>query len=67
LLAHSQEAAMSEIRDVANKVANMISEISAASQQQASGVDQVNVAIMQIDEMTQLNAAMAERPRSQLR
>jgi methyl-accepting chemotaxis protein len=45
----------------------MISEISAASQQQASGVDQVNVAIMQIDEMTQLNAAMAERPRSQLR
>jgi methyl-accepting chemotaxis protein len=40
----------------AKKVADIIGEISAASQQQASGLDQVNRAITQMDETTQQNA-----------
>lgn len=44
----------------AKKVADIIGEISSASQQQASGLDQVNGAMTQMDESTQQNAAMAE-------
>jgi methyl-accepting chemotaxis protein len=53
-----------DIVAAATKVANLIGEISDASSQQASGLDQVNAAIMQMDEMTQQNAAMAEETSS---
>jgi methyl-accepting chemotaxis protein len=42
------------------KVADIIAEISAASQEQASGIEQVNKAIMQMDQITQQNAALVE-------
>jgi len=42
------------------KVANIISEISAAGQEQARGLDQVNDAVAQMDGVTQQNSAMAE-------
>ena len=42
------------------RVATLVSEISAASQEQASGIDQVNRAIMQMDTVTQTNAAQVE-------
>jgi methyl-accepting chemotaxis protein len=51
---------LSDIVGAAKKVADIIGEISSASQQQASGLDQVNGAIMQMDQSTQQNAAMAE-------
>ncbi|MBM0107783.1 methyl-accepting chemotaxis protein [Steroidobacter sp. S1-65] len=51
---------LTDIVSAAKKVADIIGEISAASQQQASGLDQVNGAITQMDESTQQNAAMAE-------
>jgi hypothetical protein len=41
-------------------VADIISEISAASQEQSSGVEQVNKAVLQLDETTQQNAALVE-------
>lgn len=41
-------------------VADIVSEIAAASQQQASGVGEINTAITQMDEMTQQNAALVE-------
>jgi methyl-accepting chemotaxis protein len=41
-------------------VAELISEINAASQEQASGIDQVNRAIVQMDSVTQSNAAQVE-------
>ena len=41
-------------------MADIIGEISSASQQQAAGLDQVNGAITHMDEGTQQNAAMAE-------
>jgi len=40
--------------------ADIIAEISAASQEQASGIEQVNRAIMQMDGVTQSNAAQVE-------
>jgi methyl-accepting chemotaxis protein len=42
------------------KVADIVSEIAAASAEQASGVEQVNSAVTQMDEMTQKNAALVE-------
>lgn len=42
------------------KVADIVSEIAAASQEQASGIDQVNGAITNMDTMTQSNAALVE-------
>jgi methyl-accepting chemotaxis protein len=48
-----------DIVAAAKQVADVIGQISAASQEQASGLDQVNHAMMQMDESTQRNAEMA--------
>jgi len=42
------------------KVSDIVSEIAAASQEQSDGIGQVNKAIMQMDGMTQQNAALVE-------
>ncbi len=41
-------------------VADIMAEITAASQEQTSGIDQINQAICQMDEVTQQNAALVE-------
>jgi len=51
---------LEEIIQGTQKVADIIAEIAAASQEQASGIDQVNNAITQMDTMTQDNAALVE-------
>src|SRR6185295_9053967 len=38
----------------------IVAEIAAASREQSSGIEQVNRAVMQMDEMTQQNAALVE-------
>ncbi|OED38973.1 hypothetical protein AB833_17565 [Chromatiales bacterium (ex Bugula neritina AB1)] len=43
-----------------NKVTNIVSEIASAGEEQSEGVKQINVAISQIDESTQRNAALVE-------
>jgi methyl-accepting chemotaxis protein len=43
------------------QVADIMSEITAASQEQSEGIEQVNTAISQMDEMTQQNAALVEQ------
>jgi len=43
------------------KVSDIISEISAASDEQATGIAEVNKAIVSMDEMTQQNAALVEK------
>jgi len=48
----------------ASKVAELIGEIAAASQEQSQGIDQVNQAISQMDKVTQANAANAEETAS---
>ena len=42
------------------QVAGLISEMAAASTEQASALEQVNAAVAQMDEMTQKNAALVE-------
>ena len=39
---------------------DIIGEISAAASEQSQGIDQVNVAVSQLDQMTQQNAALVE-------
>jgi methyl-accepting chemotaxis protein len=53
-------AKLEGIEGKVRKVAELIAEISAASQEQASGIEQVNRAIMQMDTVTQSNAAQVE-------
>ncbi|MDO8178325.1 MAG: methyl-accepting chemotaxis protein [Undibacterium sp.] len=52
---------MDEIVTSVKHVADIMSEITAASQEQSAGIEQVNLAITQMDEMTQQNAALVEQ------
>jgi methyl-accepting chemotaxis protein len=49
-----------EIMSSSKLVANIVSEISTASVEQSEGIDQVNKAIIQMDNVTQQNAALVE-------
>ena len=51
---------LEEIIEGTQKVADIVAEIAAASIEQASGIDQVNNAVTQMDNMTQDNAALVE-------
>ena len=51
---------LSAIIESVAKVSEMVSEIAAASEEQAAGIDQVNKAVGQMDQMTQQNAALVE-------
>jgi methyl-accepting chemotaxis protein len=51
---------LEEIVTAVKKVADVIAEISAASLEQAAGIEQVNKAISQMDQVTQQNAALVE-------
>jgi methyl-accepting chemotaxis protein len=53
-------ATMNEIVLAVKRVTDIMSEISAASQEQGAGIEQVNQAITQMDEVTQQNAALVE-------
>jgi methyl-accepting chemotaxis protein len=53
--------ALTTIREASHKVAGTIAEISAASHEQASGIDEMSQAVAHLDEMTQANAALAEQ------
>ncbi|EIJ44311.1 methyl-accepting chemotaxis protein [Beggiatoa alba B18LD] len=55
---------LQEIVTAVKKVSDIIAEIAAASQEQSSGIHQVNKAITQMDEMTQQNAALVEESAS---
>lgn len=52
---------MSEIVSSVKYVADIMAEITAASQEQSAGIEEVNLAITHIDEMTQQNAALVEQ------
>jgi methyl-accepting chemotaxis protein len=52
---------MLSLVDAVKRVNDIISEISAASDEQSRGIEQVNVAIAQMDQTTQQNAAMVEQ------
>ena len=52
---------MEEIVTAIKRVTDIMSEITAASQEQSQGIEQVNTAITQMDEVTQQNAALVEQ------
>src|SRR5262245_65079327 len=51
---------MDEVVSAVKKVTGLIAEISAASQEQAQGIEQVSETMTQMEKVTQQNAAMVE-------
>jgi methyl-accepting chemotaxis protein len=56
--------ALNEIAVAARKVDSLVAEIATANAEQAQGVEQVNLAVSQIDKITQNNAANSEEAAS---
>ncbi|HEX3379538.1 MAG TPA: methyl-accepting chemotaxis protein [Paraburkholderia sp.] len=54
-------AAMRHVSASISRVTQMMAEISASSLEQSTGIEQVNQAVVQMDEMTQQNAALVEQ------
>lgn len=52
---------MSEILDSFRQVTTLVDEITGASREQSSGIEQVTKAVAQMDEVTQQNAALVEQ------
>jgi len=53
-------ATMTEIVDSVRRVTGIMGEIASASQEQNAGIEQINVAITQMDQVTQQNASLVE-------
>jgi methyl-accepting chemotaxis protein len=51
---------MSDIVDSVQRVTDIMGEITMATQEQSSGIDQINMAVSQMDTVTQQNAALVE-------
>jgi methyl-accepting chemotaxis protein len=60
LVKHSGQT-LQEIVTAVKKASDIVAEIAAAAREQASGIEQVNKAILQIDQTTQQNAALVEQ------
>ena len=56
----SSGATLAEIVTSVQRVTDMVTEIAAASREQDTGIDQVNQAVVQMDRVTQSNAAQTE-------
>jgi methyl-accepting chemotaxis protein len=59
-LVNKAGTALTEIVGSIKKVASVVSDIAAASAEQATGIEQVNKALTQMDEVTQQNSALVE-------
>ncbi|WP_229008323.1 methyl-accepting chemotaxis protein [Methylophilus sp. Leaf408] len=59
-LVENAGSTMEDVVSSVQRVADIISEISAASAEQTTGIDQVNQAVTSMDETTQQNAALVE-------
>jgi methyl-accepting chemotaxis protein len=53
--------ALSEIVEAIRRVADIVSDIANASSEQATGIDQINKTLGQMDEMTQQNSSLVEQ------
>jgi methyl-accepting chemotaxis protein len=54
-------SSMSEIRQSIRHVSGIVGEIAAAAQEQSTGIEEVNKAVVQMDNVTQQNAALVEQ------
>jgi len=52
---------LNKIVDRANKLGNIVAEVAVASGEQSLGIEQVNVAVVKMSEVTQRNAAISEQ------
>jgi methyl-accepting chemotaxis protein len=59
-LVHQAGATMDEVVESVKRVSDIVAEITAASTEQSSGIDQINQAVMQMDTVTQQNASLVE-------
>ena len=59
-LTHQTQEAFQENASISVKVEQLVDEIAAASQEQSQGIGQVNIAIAEMDKVTQQTAANAE-------
>ncbi|WP_035515369.1 methyl-accepting chemotaxis protein [Paraburkholderia nodosa] len=59
-LANEAGKTMAEVTQAVARVTDIMGEIAAASTEQSRGIEQVNLAITQMDEVTQQNAALVE-------
>ena len=60
-LVNTAGSAMTEIVDEVTRVADLISQISAATREQSSGISHIGSAVAQLDQSTQQNAALVEQ------
>ena len=59
-LVNSAGESLGEIVNSIKRLSDIVSEIAAASNEQSTGVDEINRAVTQMDEMTQQNSALVE-------
>ena len=59
-LVNKAGASLTEIVDSINAVAVIVSDIAAATAEQATGIDEINRALSQMDDVTQQNSALVE-------
>jgi uncharacterized phage infection (PIP) family protein YhgE len=59
-LVNNAGKALGEIVGAIRKVSEIVSDIATASEEQATGIGQVNIALTQMDEVTQQNSALVE-------
>ncbi|WP_036014012.1 methyl-accepting chemotaxis protein, partial [Robbsia andropogonis] len=60
-LVHDAGGTMNEVVRSVQRVTDIIGEVASASTEQSTGIEQVNVAVNQMDEVTQQNAALVEQ------
>ncbi|MFP3710028.1 methyl-accepting chemotaxis protein [Paraburkholderia sp. SIMBA_009] len=61
MLVENTGSTIDEARDAIMRVTGVLQEIAAAAAEQSAGIDQVNLAVTQMDSMTQQNAALVEQ------
>lgn len=59
-IANDTAEALDKIVDEVEKAANLVSDIAIASNEQATGIDQINQGIMQVSQVVQTNSATSE-------
>jgi methyl-accepting chemotaxis protein len=64
LISSEVAGSLSEIVSAASKVNDIVSEIAVASQEQSRGIEQVNLAVSEMDKVVQVSAANAEESSS---
>ena len=57
---HAAGSTMQELMVSVDRVAKVLGEISVAAGEQSDGIGQINIAVAELDRLTQQNAAMVE-------